>query len=34
MIRFYPNEEFREIEINYPLQKHYAISNKRKAYEL
>jgi len=28
MIRFYPNEEFREIEINYPLQKRYAISNK------
>ena len=28
MIRLYPNEEFREIEIDYPLQKRYAISNK------
>ena len=28
MIRFYPNEEFREIEINYPLQKRYAVSNR------
>ncbi|MEO5776808.1 MAG: hypothetical protein ABIQ27_07880 [Flavobacterium sp.] len=28
MIRFYPNEEFRELEIDYPLQKRYALSNK------
>ena len=28
MIRFYPNEEFREVKIDYPLQKRYAISNK------
>lgn len=28
MIRFYPNEEFREIEVDYPLQKRYALSNK------
>lgn len=28
MIRFYPNEEFREVEIDYPLQKRYAISNR------
>lgn len=28
MIRLYPNEEFREIEIAYPLQKRYAVSNR------
>lgn len=28
MIRFYPNEAFREVEINYPLQNRYAVSNK------
>jgi len=28
MIRFYPNEEFREVEIDYPLQNRYAVSNK------
>ena len=28
MIRFYPNEEFREVKIDYPLQKRYAISNR------
>ena len=28
MIRLYPNEEFREIEIKYPLQKRYAVSNR------
>ena len=28
MIRYYPNEEFREIEIDYPLQNRYAVSNK------
>jgi len=28
MFRLYPNEEFREIEVNFPLQKRYALSNK------
>lgn len=28
MIRFYPNEEFREIDVEHPLQKRYAVSNK------
>jgi hypothetical protein len=28
MIRLYPNEEFREIEIDYPLQNRYAVSNR------
>ena len=28
MIRFYPNEVFREVEIDYPLQLRYAISNR------
>jgi hypothetical protein len=28
MIRFYPHEEFREVEIDYPLQKRYAVSNR------
>lgn len=28
MIRLYPNEEFREVEIAYPTQNRYAISNK------
>jgi hypothetical protein len=27
MIRFYPNENFREIEIEYPLQRRYAVSD-------
>jgi hypothetical protein len=27
MIRFYPNENFREIEIDYPLQRRYAVSD-------
>lgn len=28
MIRFYPNEEFREIKIDYPVKNRYALSNK------
>jgi hypothetical protein len=28
MIRFYPNEVFREVEIDYPLQLRYAVSNR------
>ncbi|HOZ76308.1 MAG TPA: NUMOD4 domain-containing protein [Flavobacterium sp.] len=28
MIRFYPNEEFREVEIDYPTRNRYAVSNK------
>ena len=28
MIRLYPNEEFREVEIDYPLRRRYAVSNR------
>lgn len=28
MIRFYPNEIFREVELDYPLQLRYAVSNR------
>lgn len=28
MIRFYPNEEFREVGIDYPLRRRYAVSNR------
>lgn len=28
MIRFYPNEQFQEVEIDFPLQNRYAVSNK------